>query len=121
LTPWRRAVADYARVHVRQSGRVFHGPTILRLAFLVPMPSPRSLRRYPYPIRQRDCDCDKLARAVADALVHGGLLVDDKLVVDLTVSKRWGVPAGVQITVAPLIEELTLADVPAAEAEQATR
>ena len=105
---WRQAVADYARMQVRQSRRVIHGPCVLTLAFTLPPPT--TLRRYPFPIRQRDGDASKLLRHVEDSLVVGGLLVDDKLIVDLAVSKRWGVPAGVQITVAPLIEELTLAD-----------
>jgi Holliday junction resolvase RusA-like endonuclease len=43
----------------------------------------------PYPANRSSGDADKLARACLDAIVDGGVLADDSLVVDLTVAKRW--------------------------------
>ncbi len=96
LSAWRKAVADYARLEVRDTGRVFHAPCGLGLAFVIR--EPRTSGTYPYPTRQRDADLSKLTRAVEDSLVHGGLLLDDKLIVDGRQTMRWGETPGVHIT-----------------------
>jgi len=53
-------------------------------------------------------DCDNLGKAIADAL-KGIIYRDDALIVDKRVTKRYGEPPGVMVT----IEELSQADVPA--------
>jgi Holliday junction resolvase RusA-like endonuclease len=44
------------------------------------------------------CDVDKLARCCLDGLVDGELLLDDRHVVKLSASKRYGTP-GVAVVV----------------------
>ena len=95
LGPWRKIIMDTAAEVARTSGRVFDGPCVLQLAFLIRTPR---VVNFPYPTRQRDGDWDKLARPIGDALKDAGLLTDDKLVVDGAVTKRWGPQPGVTIT-----------------------
>jgi crossover junction endodeoxyribonuclease RusA len=54
-------------------------------------------------ITKRDADVDKLARGVLDALTESGLILDDRLVIDLHATKRrsqdTGEDPGVEISV----------------------
>jgi Holliday junction resolvase RusA-like endonuclease len=89
LKPWRETVAVAA-----DRGVTFSQPVAVALAFVLPAPQkPR------WSVPAVKPDIDKLARACLDALTDGGLIEDDARVVDLHVTKRYGSPLGVQITV----------------------
>jgi Holliday junction resolvase RusA-like endonuclease len=53
--------------------------------------APQSGRKQPppYPILRQYGDLDKLIRNVGDALIDGGLLVDDSQIIDVIARKRW--------------------------------
>jgi Holliday junction resolvase RusA-like endonuclease len=79
LAAWRKTIAQLAMLHRR--GRTIDAAVTVRLSFRV---------RYvgkSWPPKQR-WDVDKLARAVLDGIVSGGLLADDALVVELHVTKH---------------------------------
>lgn len=95
LKPWRAAIADdAANVEVR-----FEGPTSVALRFVFVRPASAAKRMFPS-VRP---DVDKLARAVLDGLVSGGLLADDSLVVDLRAVKEYGDTPGVHVMVGALL------------------
>lgn len=97
LVEWRRAVADAARKATAEHGTVAE-PVSLRI--FVRLPSPKS---DPYrTLHASKPDASKLARAVEDALVHGGLLKDDAMVCSLVVNKEYARPfetPGAQIVI----------------------
>lgn len=66
----------------------------VELAFAMPRPARPS---HAHPSRT---DLDKLVRAVLDGLVEGGLLLDDRHVVELAASKGWAPPGGEGVHVA---------------------
>lgn len=94
LRPWRRAVAEVARLH--RVTWILQSPLEVRLLFVV-KPPPRG--RHDGEWCATKPDIDKLTRAVLDALTDGHVLVDDAQVVRLIAEKRLGDEPGVRITV----------------------
>ena len=88
---WVEAVAYSARAN-QPGGRALEPPYEIDLAFSLRRPADPS---WDWP---STCDVDKLCRGVLDGLVQGGLLVDDRHVVKLSASKRYGTPC-VAVTV----------------------
>ena len=78
--PWVEAVA---RVALGHRWRAPAPPYAVELAFVMPRPT---RPEHPWPSLG---DLDKLERAVLDGLVRGGVLSDDRHVVELGSSKAW--------------------------------
>jgi Holliday junction resolvase RusA-like endonuclease len=73
----------------------------LRFNFERPKSTPKSVQ---YPVKSRT-DVDNLAKAVLDALQNARLIINDNIVTDLTVCKRYadeGHPEGVEIDITHL-------------------
>jgi Holliday junction resolvase RusA-like endonuclease len=102
LIEWRRAVADAARAWLAEHPRnAIDGPVALRIAFRFP-PTKSDPCRHLHTVTP---DASKVLRATEDALVHAGLLKDDRLVCDLHVTKRWcehGETAGATVDIEQL-------------------
>lgn len=79
---WTEAVALVTRAH-RPSGAALPPPYAVSLTFAMPCPARPS---YAHPTR---ADLDKLVRAVLDGLTSGGLIADDRHVIQLTAAKQW--------------------------------
>ncbi len=98
---WRQAVATAARDHLEANPwqGAFDEPCVVHVTFLLPRPkSIPKKRRHP----DRKPDLDKLNRSVLDALVDGGLLVDDARVVELNTTKAYcqpEEPPGCKVTI----------------------
>lgn len=93
LKAWRTQVALQAKTQWRGS-RPFDRPVQMQAFFALPRPSSHlradgSLRASApmWPAAKRDLD--KLLRATLDALVEGGCLADDGLVVQLSAAKSY--------------------------------
>ena len=108
---WRSQVADAARKALEGSDGAFSGPTEAILVFYLPLPKSDVHRT----LHATTPDIDKLARAVLDSLVNGGLLADDSLVWLLSAKKgyaRDGHWTGVSITLSDSsAEEQTMREV----------
>jgi len=90
---WRRAQA----LALPAAGELPAAPYAVTLAFYCQRPARPA---HAHPSRH---DLDKLCRAVLDGLVRGGLLVDDRHVVELAASKAWAAAPGgegVHVTIA---------------------
>ncbi len=86
---WTEAVARHAQWLKAQPVDAPNPPYAVTLTFYLARPK-RPVHGYPSRV-----DVDKLARAVLDGLVVGGLLEDDRHVTELVASKRWAeTPAG---------------------------
>jgi Holliday junction resolvase RusA-like endonuclease len=83
---WTEAVALVARAH-----GWLPAPYAVRLAFVMPRPKRPS---YEWPVRG---DCDKLERGTLDGLQLAGVISEDKHVIDLASSKRFGPDPGAHI------------------------
>jgi Holliday junction resolvase RusA-like endonuclease len=87
--PARKAFQDWRSDVKRATEEVmnhrppFAGPVSLSVTFTLPKPSSAPKRKRIWPTGRKN-DIDKLLRAVLDALVQGGALVDDGQVVELT-------------------------------------
>jgi crossover junction endodeoxyribonuclease RusA len=79
------------------------GPVMVAMTFTLPRPPSVPEKKRPYPCVAPDLD--KLARAVGDALT-GVVYVDDSLIVNLHLYKRYGTP-GVVVTIGEIGEEET--------------
>lgn len=78
-------------------GKLLEPPYRIGLRFVMPRPAGP---KYEWP--SADGDLDKLARAVLDGLVDGGLLLDDRHVVQLDTEKEFceaGKSTGVSIVI----------------------
>lgn len=84
--PWRACVA-YAAMQVRPTP-LFDGPVGVAVYFKLPRPK-STPRRVRHPIKRPDCD--KLLRAVFDAL-KGVIWNDDSQVVAISTGKSFGAP-----------------------------
>ena len=82
--PWVEHVRDTTREHARHHGTLPE-PYALELTFALPAPA-RKVKHQDWPTRH---DVDKLARAVVDGLVKGGLLSDDRHLLELICRKRY--------------------------------
>jgi crossover junction endodeoxyribonuclease RusA len=106
LRVWRERIGQTAGAAM--GGRaVFDGALRLRLRFLLVRPDGHYTtkgehnaegRRHPYPAKRPDLD--KLTRAVLDACT-GVVWSDDARVVQLEVSKEWGLSARIEAEVEP--------------------
>lgn len=94
LKVWRRAVATAA------SAAWPLPPEAVSVDVTFYLPRGKTVKRA---VPTTKPDLDKLARALLDGLVQGGLLTDDSLVVDLAVRKRYadGTPPGARVLVGP--------------------
>lgn len=81
--PWMEQIALLARV-ARPLGQALRPPYVITLTFTMPKPKKP---KYPWP--SKDGDLDKLCRACLDGLTQGGLIVDDRHVVALSLRKRF--------------------------------
>ncbi|MEV8610235.1 RusA family crossover junction endodeoxyribonuclease [Amycolatopsis sp. NPDC051373] len=101
LAPWRKHITAIAREHY--DGDLVSGPVLARLSFVMPRPV-ATPKTKPTPPAVKKPDCDKLSRAVLDALTKV-VWVDDSQVVHLDATKRIaeiGEPPGVHISVVAL-------------------
>lgn len=98
---WRRAVADAARIHLTIDGSSTLAEAVkVAVDFVFTRPPSVSVRKRPHHTVKPDLD--KLARSTLDALVEGGLLTGDQLVVDLHATKAYaaqGNPPGAVIRI----------------------
>jgi Holliday junction resolvase RusA-like endonuclease len=95
---WKAQVAWIARQNY--AGDLLEGPLVMFLVFVLPRPKslPKKIREH-----VRKPDLSNLLKAVEDAL-KGVLYHDDSQLVDINISKEYGSPPGVQITVQKLVE-----------------
>jgi Holliday junction resolvase RusA-like endonuclease len=84
---WQELVSAVWMIHGRPT---FTGPLIVRLDFTMTKPKSPA-KEYP---RQ---DCDNLAKGTIDAL-NGLAFKDDSQIVELSITKRYGEPPGVLVT-----------------------
>jgi len=93
LRPWRDSVAWAAREalgkHRERLAFPLTGPVALRIEFWLHRPKNRSKTVDVLPMVPPDLD--KLARAVGDSLVNAGVIMDDSLIVDIRMTKRYAV------------------------------
>lgn len=100
LHAWRDKVTTAARIEANQNGWPAWGdPVRVCMTFHIPRPATVSPMQRRYPSVKPDLD--KLARAVNDAIVKAGLIIDDSQIVSLQVEKRYadGVSPGVLLTI----------------------
>ena len=130
LGDWREAVrAEAQDAAAAELPGPLTGPVTVSILFRVARPQAHygtgrnsgtvraSAPRFPMGGRRGD-DLDKLARAVLDGLQAGGVIADDKQVVDLCAAKRYAgaAPAGAVITVVQT-DELSWTWIQAKESE----
>jgi len=97
---WRQAVrseAQRAMEYRERDNPYWSGPVSVECRFSLLKPASAPKTRRTWPIGARSGDVDKLARLILDALT-GIVFADDSHVVELHVSKDYGVP-GVEIVV----------------------
>ncbi len=88
VKPWRQAV-KLAAMQAKTAGFVpFSGPVAMKVTFYLRKPQRPKHPLYPitYP------DASKLLRSTEDALTEAGVWLDDALVVEHEVKKRFGEP-----------------------------
>lgn len=94
LRSWMDSIILVARGASR--GYCLDPPYRIEVEYVMPRPKRPT---HPWP---STCDIDKLDRAVLDALVQGGVILDDRHVVAVTASKRFaedGEKAGAHLVV----------------------
>lgn len=84
VKPWRQDVKA-AALEARNGAPPLDGPLWLRVWFTLPKPksAPKKLKTHP----DKKPDVSKLVRALEDALVDAGVMVDDARIVRLEASK----------------------------------
>jgi Holliday junction resolvase RusA-like endonuclease len=95
--PWVEAIVFAAKGQRPKGGDPLAPPYEIGLRFVMPRPADP---KYDWP--SRDGDLDKLARAVLDGLTQGGLILDDRHVVQLDTVKEFaegGKSTGVSIVI----------------------
>lgn len=99
VAPWRAAVKAEAISVGDRVGLLdaLEAPYAVNCAFYIQRPRRTA---HTHPTAPSIGDIDKLVRSTLDALVQGGLLEDDRHVVQLTASKQW---AGVDETPGAII------------------
>lgn len=85
---WTEAVASQARWLGTQLDGLPAAPYAVELTFYLTRPARPA---HAYPSRT---DLDKLARCTLDGLVRGGVLTDDRHVIELRACKRWATAPG---------------------------
>lgn len=105
---WRDGVTlaarDWCTLH---NGPALDEPVEVHITFRLPRPKSAPKRRLWPDTRP---DLDKLTRSVLDALVHGGVLVDDSRVVMIHARKVFAIdsPPGASIEVSPVDVEVVV-------------
>jgi len=99
LKAWEQDIRAAAAAQMDGSA-LLEGPISVSLVFSLPKPKAAPKSRRLWPCGQRN-DIDKLARSVLDGLTNRAI-VDDGQVVRLAVTKTYGDPPGVQVTVETL-------------------
>jgi crossover junction endodeoxyribonuclease RusA len=89
-TTWRGQVAMASRQQYR--GEPIGVPAVVEFVVIVAAPKSAPKRRVTLPATRSSGDLDKHARNILDALVDGGVLVDDSRVVELRGRKRHCLP-----------------------------
>lgn len=97
--PFWRDLVYYSALEHRPT-RPFVGPIEVAITFYFRRP-----RRPKYDRPHSRPDTDKLERAVHDALVNAGIMVDDGQVSDSPTRKRWGDQPGAEIVVRALVPQ----------------
>lgn len=104
LVEWRRAVADAGRAWLVDNPQgPLSGPVQLDVTFRFPATKSDPHRHHHATMP----DASKVLRATEDALVSAGLIVDDRLICDLSVTKLWcdvNETPGAQITLRDLTD-----------------
>lgn len=95
LKPWRSDVR-YQAQQVMNGHERFLGPVSLRLSFAMPKPKSYPKRRQLFMTKRPDCD--KLSRAILDALT-GVVFHDDSQIVECVIRKEYGDRPGVHVQV----------------------
>lgn len=102
---WKRDAAIICAAHWKEEPIYSAVAVLVEVTLPRPATKPRSplharfwhpSEDYPIPLRG---DADNYAKAALDALTQGRVIVDDRLVVELTVTKYAGSVPGVEITV----------------------
>lgn len=91
LKTWRQDIAGQVRAKLNGDGPI-EGPVKLTAFFFVRKP-----QRPKWGLPATRPDSDKLLRALCDGLQAGGALRDDAQIVTLSVRKRYGDPARVDV------------------------
>lgn len=81
VKPWREAV-----INAVKGMEPIAGPYNVRISFFIPRPKKTDAA---YPVAPAVGDIDKLTRATYDGLVQGGVIADDRFIVDAGETKRW--------------------------------
>ena len=98
VKPWRSDIRSMLLDAGGHPIATFDGAVACTLAFVMPRPKTAPKRHTP-PATKRP-DLDKLGRAVGDAIASAGVIPDDSIITELTMSKRLaeiGEPSGVRI------------------------
>jgi len=101
MLPWRNTVTEMAYRAMDRREDDLHplsGPVGLEAIFFMPRPKSRKDEYW----HVTTPDLDKLLRAICDALTYAGVVVDDKVIADISTRKVYGERTGVQITVSTL-------------------
>lgn len=103
LRPWRDTVAWHVREECLAAGlnEPIEGPVMVAATFVLPRPKSAPKARW---APDRKPDIDKLLRALLDAVVAGGAVVDDAQIVKVQMSKVYpqdGALPGVTFVVRP--------------------
>jgi crossover junction endodeoxyribonuclease RusA len=109
LGPWRRAITD-AAIEAANGTKLF-SPLGVRVVFFFHRPKGHygtgrnagSVKASAPKWREQNPDLDKLQRALFDALVISGVIIDDRFIVRVEAEKRYGDP-GVLVEVRELEE-----------------
>jgi crossover junction endodeoxyribonuclease RusA len=105
LHPWRQMVAQQVRWQMGDAGlhEPLEGPMVLTATFVMPRPKSAPKSRW---APDRRPDLSHLVRALEDAIVMGGGVVDDSQFVTEHVSKTYpagGAVPGVTFSIAPAV------------------
>lgn len=108
-TYWRNVViAKRPRVLISEKGRNYRKAVVDELLVQsagVAMPGPIACTLDLYPPCNRRRDCDNHAKALLDALTHGGVYGDDSQIIDLRIRMHPKKPPGlVRVTLEPVGE-----------------
>jgi Holliday junction resolvase RusA-like endonuclease len=107
LGPWRKAITDEA-IKAANGTKLF-SPLRVRVIFFFNRPAGHygtgrnagNLKPSAPKYREQNPDLDKLLRALFDALVVSGVILDDRFIVRVEAEKRYGDP-GVLVEVSEL-------------------
>jgi Holliday junction resolvase RusA-like endonuclease len=107
LNPWRKAIAD-AAIEAADGTKLF-SPLLVRTVFFFNRPAGHygtgknagTVKPSAPKWREQNPDVDKLVRALFDALVLSGVIIDDRFIVRVEAEKRYGDP-GVLVEVSEL-------------------